>query len=976
MKIEMSAALTLFLLALAFLPGPAAAVELAAGTVTVSGGVPGLVEAIQPSVSFNGACCPSARLFDGLVVGPGDVGRTFRVTRNDDPQDFDAAVQQLTDGLRQTLTFFATAGFEPSTTVFEDLLFPPAWLVPPGGTITAMTLRLDALTLLPLPPGFGAGTHVEATLTLAVEGTSPGAGLALIATSNPQSVVLPPPPGSGDARFAHVLTVRNEDVVPAGAVELTFGPSASVQVTGVTASTGTCVQGNGGVYTCDLGSLESGAEATVTIDQATPGAGYYQTNATAIDRLPPGPSPNTPRLASAVTRVLNPVTADLSVTNFGFEYSPGFVEYRLRIVNNGPAAATGLRVVRRLPEGAALPPPGNGPCQGYPSPIVGPDIACDVSGPPFFGNTFFFSYFVNAFYSPSGEPIPPGTELTSRATVMSLEVDPTPANNTATARVVVGAPVDLEAVVIPPAQPVPPGTPVTYTIRVTNRVTNQPNPATSIMLDHPSFPGTVQSVGGPGWTCYEPPVHCLRAGLGIGESTDLTVTVAPPHDSFDIDGFVHTSNLELNPGNNQFHATILVVAAPAANAGPDQTLDEGASVTLDGTGSTGQALTFQWQQTAGPPVTLSGENTASPTFTAPTLGGGFGSQVLTFSLTVGSSSLTSTDGVNVTVKNVNHGPSADAGPDQTVREGASVTLDGRNSFDEDGDALTFSWVQREGSTVTLLDAHSATPTFDVPLLPGGIGGPTVLVFALTVSDGERSSTDEVQVTVEQENHAPTANAGPDQTRSEGALVVLDGSGSMDSDGDPISFQWTQVSGPPVSLDNTAQPTFLAPSVGAGGAALTFQLVVSDGALASTVDEVVVTVGNINDPPRCDLARPSRPVLWPPDHKLVPVGISGVTDPDNDRVTLRITRVTQDEPVKGTGDADTSPDAVVRDGTVQLRAERIDDGNGRVYRVAFTADDGRSIDGVCSGAVTVAVPPNMRTGTVAVDDGQHYDATSP
>jgi hypothetical protein len=32
--------------------------------------------------------------------------------------------------------------------------------------------------------------------------------------------------------------------------------------------------------------------------------------------------------------------------------------------------------------------------------------------------------------------------------------------------------------------------------------------------------------------------------------------------------------------------------------------------------------------------------------------------------------------------------------------------------------------------------------------------------------------------------------------------------------------------------------------------------------------------------------------------------------------------------------------------------------------------------VCSGAVTVAVPPNMRTGTVAVDDGQHYDATSP
>ncbi len=157
---------------------------------------------------------------------------------------------------------------------------------------------------------------------------------------------------------------------------------------------------------------------------------------------------------------------------------------------------------------------------------------------------------------------------------------------------------------------------------------------------------------------------------------------------------------------------------------------------------------------------------------------------------------------------------------------------------------------------------------------------------------------------------------------------------------------------------------------AGGADLTFQVTVSDGYDNGTATgTVVVHVQNENDPPLASAARPTVASLWPPSHQLVAVGIVGVTDANNS-VTITITGVTQDEPTNGLGDGDTGVDAIINpDGTVLLRAERDGRGDGRVYRISFTASD---LEGSSSGVVTVTVPHSPQKP--ALDSGGSFNST--
>jgi len=266
--------------------------------------------------------------------------------------------------------------------------------------------------------------------------------------------------------------------------------------------------------------------------------------------------------------------------------------------------------------------------------------------------------------------------------------------------------------------------------------------------------------------------------------------------------------------------------APIANAGNDLAALTGAKSTLDGSGSTdhdGNSLTYAWTQQGTTPaaVTLTGAATAKPTFVPLTAG------VYGFQLTVSDGKLSSTDTVSVTVT-PNTAPIANAGSDVAGFTGKTVTLDGSASNDPDNTPLTYAWTQ-EGTTpaaVTLTGAATAKPTF----IPAKAGTYT---FRLTVGDGSTTASDTVSVVVElTPNVAPTANAGPDQTVSQGATVTLDGSASSDADaGTTLTYQWALTTGAGVTLVNpgTAKPTFAATVVGT----FVFTLTVSDGVATAT-----------------------------------------------------------------------------------------------------------------------------------------------
>jgi len=228
---------------------------------------------------------------------------------------------------------------------------------------------------------------------------------------------------------------------------------------------------------------------------------------------------------------------------------------------------------------------------------------------------------------------------------------------------------------------------------------------------------------------------------------------------------------------------------PQANAGLDQTVNEGTVVTLDGSSSLDiddGIASYLWTQIGVPTVTLSSPASSQPTFTAPNVEQDGAS--LNFKLTVtDAGGMKSTDSCIVNISRQNQPPTAVVAPDYMEPiEGTLVTLDGSASMDPDDGIASYLWTQVEGDPVSLSDLTSAVTTFTAPKTDQHGKN---LKFKLTVKDfGGLQGTADSSVYVRQNevaNNPPTAAFSVFTFRK----VALFIDKSSDIDGAIISWFW-------------------------------------------------------------------------------------------------------------------------------------------------------------------------------------------
>ncbi|MCB9745241.1 MAG: discoidin domain-containing protein [Alphaproteobacteria bacterium] len=326
---------------------------------------------------------------------------------------------------------------------------------------------------------------------------------------------------------------------------------------------------------------------------------------------------------------------------------------------------------------------------------------------------------------------------------------------------------------------------------------------------------------------------------------------------------------------------------PVADAGLDQLVAVGQIATLDGSASgdpDGEISAWRWTLIAAPEGSAAVlEDVDDPIVSfLPDLEGTY-----SFSLQVsdddGNNSVP--DVVNVEARAADLPPVAELEILGDITLGGPLTLDGRGSYDPEGEPLTYSWEVAvapadSDEQITPLDPESQARF--VPTVPG------YYVLGLSVNDGQLDSARadvEFTVTDGSSNQGPTADCdGPDVVVV-GAEVLVSGAGSYDPEGAPLRYGWSlrvpADSGSVLSATDTPEVSFLADVEGN----YVVDLIVNDGELSDSCTlEIRATEEGGNNPPEAD----AGPNVSTPTGLAGTLDGSGSSDPDGDALTYRWT----------------------------------------------------------------------------------------
>jgi hypothetical protein len=179
----------------------------------------------------------------------------------------------------------------------------------------------------------------------------------------------------------------------------------------------------------------------------------------------------------------------------------------------------------------------------------------------------------------------------------------------------------------------------------------------------------------------------------------------------------------------------------------------------------------------------------------------------------------------------------------------------------------------------------------------------------------------------------------------------------DTDGDALTVVWS-LNGTAVQTNDVAGSTSASGTDVSYAAALPLgtnvvEVQVSDPSGSNATCSATITVVDTT-PPVIESATADPDVLWPPNHKMIPIHLAVVVTDECGPATWKILSVTSNEAVNAHGSGHTSPDwLIIGDHGLKLRAERSGNGTGRVYTITIQASD---LSGNTSQAsVTVTVP---------------------
>ena len=180
--------------------------------------------------------------------------------------------------------------------------------------------------------------------------------------------------------------------------------------------------------------------------------------------------------------------------------------------------------------------------------------------------------------------------------------------------------------------------------------------------------------------------------------------------------------------------------APTAEAGADQTVSEGKTVYLVGSGSDadGSIAQYTWSSASSSiSIVDSDSSDGNASFIAPEVDASGGSFTLTLRVT-DDDDASGLDTMTVTVEN-NEAPTVNAGVDQSAVAGTTVNLKGSAS-DSDGSVVAYSWQETSASStnsggVSISRNDSATASITVPELDAG----EELTFELAATDDDGAS---------------------------------------------------------------------------------------------------------------------------------------------------------------------------------------------------------------------------------------------